>query len=245
MRGIERQRHSRQDDNAVDRYAALDRGVARGGHLPAGIVGAVARDIDHLALRSIRCSAQGFHPRVDCSGDGGAPVKRSRGLDNGVGEFLRLGLAAYARPVDDDFRFADTGPFNEDEADAPLRSRRLHCLDDERIGDCRCVTVALQLELVVVDAARDVGCQHKQQIDVLLDGKRGRCADDRRRDDHAATEREKIAEPDADRHTHTSTVALSRSPPNGRDDCGKRCGVRHANGKGALAPGCPAFGQKP
>ena len=92
--------------------------------------------------------------------------------------FLRGVGAVDHGPVDHHLLRADARPFHEGDRDAPVAAggdRLEHAL----VGDRGGVAFALQLELGLIDAARHVGGEHQQQID-LFGGLR-----DRRRQESA------------------------------------------------------------
>ena len=95
------------------------------------------------------------------------------------GEFARVGRVVNHRPVDHRLLLGFASPFDKADGDGAVRSGADR-IDDARIGDRRRVAVALQRELVVVDAARDVGRQDQGDIDGLRRARRTGRGTDRR-----------------------------------------------------------------
>ena len=91
--------------------------------------------------------------------------------------FRAASAPSITRPVDQDLLGADAGPFHKGDRDAPVAAGG-DGLEHPPVGDRRGIAFALQLELVLVDAARHVGCEHQQQID-RLGGARSRRRGDR------------------------------------------------------------------
>ena len=83
-----------------------------------------------------------------------------------VAELLGCGGVADLRPVDHDVLGAGAGPLDECHADVAVAARA-DGIEHARIGDRCGIAVALQLEFGVVDAARYVGGEHQQEIDVV------------------------------------------------------------------------------
>ncbi len=78
-----------------------------------------------------------------------------------------------SRPVDHHALRADARPLDEGHADAPVMAGA-DGVEHARIGNGGGIAVALQLEFRVVDAARHVGGEHQQQVDVIGGTRRGR-----------------------------------------------------------------------
>ena len=96
-----------------------------------------------------------------------------RGVSISLSPKLRAcGVAGDHRPVDHDVALPGRRPFDEAHGNAPVRARRdrLHHL---RMGDGGGSALALQLELGLGDAARDVGREHQQHVDVVRRPRRG------------------------------------------------------------------------
>src|SRR5437762_7668835 len=85
----ERLRQRRQDDQAVDDDALGDGLVAGVGDQAAGIVVAVAGNVDDMPLRLERRALQLAYGEVDGAADRGAAGERSRRLDQPVAEGAR------------------------------------------------------------------------------------------------------------------------------------------------------------
>ena len=106
------------------------------------------------------------HRKFDAAGDRGAVRERARRLDQLIAEPAGGRGTVDHGPVDDDLLRADAGPFDEIERDLAVHAGA-DGVEHLRVRDRRGVAFALQHELLVVDAARDVGRQHQQEIDLL------------------------------------------------------------------------------
>src|ERR1700722_10673303 len=80
--GIPRHRALAQNDEAVDGHALLERLVAGVGDVAAGIVGAVAGNVDGVAVGVERCAGELSHREVDAAADRGAVGEGARRLDD-------------------------------------------------------------------------------------------------------------------------------------------------------------------
>ncbi len=155
-----------ENRQAVDRDALRDRLVAGALHVAAGIVGAVPRQVDGAALGLERRPSQVGHGEVDGATNRGAVSEGSGCLGELVGEAARSGGAVDARPIDHDFLRAKPGPF--DEADCNLAVRTgLDRVEHLPVGHRCGIAFSLELEFRMRDAARHVGGQHEQEVDLL------------------------------------------------------------------------------
>ncbi len=103
---------------------------------------------------------------LDAAADRGAVGERARRFQQLVAELARRAGAVDHGPVDHDLLRADAGPFDEADRDLPVRPGADR-VEHPRVGDRRRVALALQQEFGMVDAARHVGGQHQQQVDLL------------------------------------------------------------------------------
>ena len=174
MLGIPRQRRFAQDHQAVDRDAPREHFVAHLRDVAAGIVGAVARHIDGAAHALEGSALELGHGEFEPGADRRAIRERARQFEHLIADLARRGRVADDRPVDDQLERACARPFDEADRDLAVRAGPDR-LDHARIGQCRRVALALQLEFPRVDAARDVGGEHQQEIHVLVGaGRRGK-----------------------------------------------------------------------
>ena len=116
------------------------------------------------------------HREVDAAADRGAVGERARRFQQLVAELARRALRP---PITvqsiTTFCALDARPFDEADGDAPVAARADR-VEHARVGDRGGIALALQLEFRLVDAARDVGGEHQQQID-RLGGARDGCGD--------------------------------------------------------------------
>ena len=103
---------------------------------------------------------------IDAAADRGTVGEGARCLDDHVAQFARRRRAVDRGPVDHDLLRPESRPFDEADRDLSMRPG-LDGIEHLRIGDRRRIAVALQQELGMIDAARDVGCEHEQKIDRL------------------------------------------------------------------------------
>ena len=120
----------------------------------------VRRGASNGALRELRIG------KLDAAADRGAVGERARHFQQLVAELARGRGAVDHRPVDHELLRAEARPFDEADRDLLVRSGPDR-IEHLRVGDRRGVAFALQLELRMVDAARHVGGQHQQQVDLL------------------------------------------------------------------------------
>ena len=170
--GVGRHRLCAQDGKAVDRHALGQGLVARERDGALGIAGAVAGYVDDAARRPERRAAELRQGVVDAGADGGAAGVHTRGSANEPGEAVGVLPALDQAPADDHALLVVVRPFDEAERDAAAAALG-HGLDDAGIGDRGCIAFALQLELLGIDAAGDVGREHEQQVDLVVVGSRG------------------------------------------------------------------------
>ncbi len=113
-----------------------------------------------------------------------------------VAEFAGGGGAVDHGPVDHQLLRAEARPLDEAERDALVRAG-LDRVDHARVGDRRRIAFALQLEFRVIDAARDVGGEHQQEVDLLRGRReRGPDQDERCQRQHASNEPDHNCLPD-------------------------------------------------
>ena len=93
-------------------------------------------------------------------------------LDQLVAELLCRRAVADLGPVDHHVLRADARPLDEGRADASIMAGA-DGVEHARIGNGGGIAFALQLEFRVVNAARHVGGEHQQQVDVV--GRARRC----------------------------------------------------------------------
>ena len=103
---------------------------------------------------------------LDAAADRGAVGKGAGQFEQLISEFARGAGAVDHGPIDDKLLRAEARPFDEADRDALMRAGfdRLH---HQRIGDRRRVALPLQQEFRMVDAARHVGGQYQQEVDVF------------------------------------------------------------------------------
>ena len=111
-------------------------------------------------------SASNCTAAVDAGADRGAAPERARRGHQLVGEGLRRGLVADHAPVEHGAHLEAGGELDigdGDRADVAVLDRLDHLARGEGGG----IALLLQLELRIVDAARDVGDQDQRQIDAV------------------------------------------------------------------------------
>ena len=69
-------------------------------------------------------------------------------------------------PIDHDLLRAEAGPFDEANRN-PLVRTGTDRFEHLRVGDCRRIALSLQQEFRMIDAARNIGGEHQQQVDPL------------------------------------------------------------------------------
>ena len=150
------------------------------------VAGAVAGDVDHLAVGLDPAFGEKPHGEIERRADRRAAEEGARRSEQRGGEFRRVGRIAQHRPVDDDRLLALARPFDIGERDRAMRARadRLHQLVAD---DRRRIAAALQVEFVVVDAARHVGREHDRRVDRLVAARRRRRGEEQREDRQAKT----------------------------------------------------------
>ena len=154
------------DRQAIDRDAGLQRVVTRLGDLAPGIVGAVATHIDEVARRGEPALGQKLDTAIDPGADRGAPPEGAwRGGQPG-GKGLGGRLVADHRPVNDGLHFEAAGELHIGDADRTGRTA-LDGAEYDLAGEGGRITLFLQGELAVVDAARHVGDQDERHVHVL------------------------------------------------------------------------------
>ena len=109
---------------------------------------------------------------LDAAADRGAVGERAGQFQQLVAEFARRCRAVDHGPVDHELLRAETRPFDKADRNALMRAGADR-VEHLRIGDRRGITLALQQEFRMIDAARDIGGQDEQQVD-LLGGERRR-----------------------------------------------------------------------
>ncbi len=134
--------------------------------IAAGIVGAVAGNIDGMAGRlewragELRHGEYSIAPLIEVRSANERGASRSRSPKP---------LAVSASPISvqsiTTCLRANAGPFDECHADA-AGAAGADGVEHARIGDRRGIALALQLEFRGIDAARNVGGQHQQEIDI-------------------------------------------------------------------------------
>ena len=92
------------------------------------------------------------------------PIEGARRGKQRVGEFLRIGLVADQRPVDDRLLLGFARPFDEGDGDGAMRARADR-LQQARADDRCGIAAPLQAEFLIIDAARDVGREHQRDVD--------------------------------------------------------------------------------
>ncbi len=170
MLGVPRHGPLAQNDETIDHDSFGDGLVAGELHVAARIVGAIARDVDGAARAFDRRALQLSGRELDPAADRSAVGERSGQFQELVAEFTGRAGTVDDGPIDHKLLRAEARPFDEAERNALLRTGfdRVHHL---RIGDRRRIAFALQQEFRMIDAARNVGRQREQEVD-LLGGKR-------------------------------------------------------------------------
>jgi hypothetical protein len=163
------------DGEAVDGDAARHRLVARVAHRAPRIVGAVARDVDDHPLGGDAGLAEITPAEIERGADRGAPDKGARRVEQQRREGRRALAVADHCPIGDHLLLLRARPFDEADGDRAILPRG-DGAQHARIGDRGGIALALQLELVVVDAARHVGGQDQRHVHLLGAG-RGRGAE--------------------------------------------------------------------
>ena len=176
------------DGEPVDRHPLPHRLVTRIGDRPAGIVGAVAGDVDNVPVGARLRGRKALHRKIDRAADRGAPDERARRCEDRRRKPTGILLVADHRPVGDDVLLPGARPLDKADRDcagSPAADRREHA----RVGQCGRVALALQCELALVDAARHIGGEHEQQIGGLRA--------------HAPGEGQQSSEEDRSRHSRS------------------------------------------
>jgi hypothetical protein len=110
--------------------------------------------------------AQTFPAEIERSADRGTTDEGAWRVVQRGGESGGALAVTDHRPVDHHLLLIRTRPFDEADGDRAIFAGG-DGLQHARIGHGRGIAVALQLELVVIDAARHVGGQNQRQINVF------------------------------------------------------------------------------
>ena len=165
--GIPGHRPLAQDHQSVDGDACGDRLVAGERDVAAGIVGAVARHVDGAARRLVGRALQHAPWRNRCRRRSRC-ARRTSAAVRPAGRRISCAASAPSIMVQSISTFCELTPDHSTKATAmrllrPGGDRLEHPL----VGDRGGVAFALKLELGLIDAARNVGGEHQQQIDLF------------------------------------------------------------------------------
>ena len=151
------------DGQAVDDDALLHRVVTRRGDLATGVVGAVAADVDHSALRLQLVGRQHRHGGVDTGTDGGAAIEAARFGQQPVGEAVGGGGVADHGEVDDFAHLGVAGKLDIGDGNA-ANGAGLDGGEHGRVEQGRGDALFFQIVFAVVNRAGHVGDQHQGEI---------------------------------------------------------------------------------
>ncbi len=189
------------DDQPVDRDAQGHGGVAHAGRLAAGVVRAVARQIDDLAPAVETVAVEHAHGRRQRRADRGLAEHRPRcGLDL-RGEARGGRLVRDPPPAGDQGLLPQPGPLHQRHRD-PAGAGCLDRPEHFRIAKGRGQTLHLEPVLALIDTARSVDREHQLELD------RHRCLRRRRR---GAKKAQRAHDPGAESR-HGSTRPLVPLP---------------------------------
>ena len=161
------------DRQAVDGHARGDRPVARHRGRLAGIVRAVARDVDHASCSVETVVLQPGQRETDGRGNRGMARRDRRIARQRVGEGVRGLPVRQHRPVCDNACVVRAGPLEIRDGDSPVPAV-LDRLDHVRMPERRDISLTLKPRLVRVDAVRNVDRQHEFQVHLLASAGRPR-----------------------------------------------------------------------
>jgi hypothetical protein len=102
-----------QNHNAVDDDVVGNCPITEKSYVATGIIGAVARHVDGVALGFERRPGDLGGREVDGGTDGGAIVERSRGFNDQIGEVGRSSRAVNDAPIDYNLLLEGTRPIDE------------------------------------------------------------------------------------------------------------------------------------
>jgi hypothetical protein len=154
--GAKRLRILGQNDEAIDGDTFGKSFVTRNDDVAAGIIVSIARDVDGAACGVVWRAGELRYREIDAATNR-SPLREGTGrFDHLRGKILRGGLVMDDCPVDEDLLRPDARPFNEADADL-AQGARANGLDNARIDDGGCVTVALKLKFRGINAVRNIG----------------------------------------------------------------------------------------
>ncbi len=175
------------DGEAVDGDACRHRLVAGVAHRAAGVVGAVAGHVDDAPVGGGADLRQVGAAEIERGADGGAADESARRGEQRCREGGGALAVADHRPIGDHLLLLRPRPFDEADGDrAELAGG--DGVQHARIGDGGGIALALQLELVVIDAARHIRREHQRDID-LLGPRQGRANGEKGGDDRTGEDR--------------------------------------------------------
>ena len=161
---LDREPLVRENGQPVDRNSSRDRLFPRQTYITTVIVIAVPGHIDRAPLgveRSVRKLGQG---EIDTAADGRAASKRTRNFQQLIAELLGAVQVSNQSPADQQALSVRAGPFDEADGNLPMQSRG-NCVDDVGVTKSGSASLPLQLELIRINAARDIGGEYQQKID--------------------------------------------------------------------------------
>jgi len=152
------------DRQAVDDDAAFHHGVAHGFDQPASIVGAIARDVDHLAMGRDVVVQDVVLSGQKRGRDRGALFAEDGFLLQAVGEVVGGFRAVDDGPWDGGDRVEVPGPLHVHDGDLALGARYQR-VDHVLVAEGLDIALALDGVFVMVHRLRDIDGEHEFEVD--------------------------------------------------------------------------------